>query len=331
MKELWEKLLKYIRKLTPAIKRAFLLPPGVILVLFPATMVLCIIALNNRGLFPAMEYTIYLISAYSLAVLIVGMSDVSKLVMRRFHGSRVWRWAQNNPVASLFISDFRFRGELSLYQGLLMSTLFAVFKGAAAIFYQSQWFAAVAGYYIIFGISRLLLVRSWRKSQKLSGERRRIREERLPAVRLPDVPAECRDSGDGGSAYPGGAHHRVSRLHHLHNRGLHLLYTYALHREHCEVPAAEQPGAVRFQGAEPRRSAHVAVHAPECADFQVWQRRQQFPHDNEQYRRRGGLPDCAVDGCVYADAFQPGIEETNRNVISAFPGISATTVANSRF
>ena len=53
MKELWEKLLKYIRKLTPAIKRAFLLPPGVILVLFPATMVLCIIALNNRGLFPA--------------------------------------------------------------------------------------------------------------------------------------------------------------------------------------------------------------------------------------------------------------------------------------
>ena len=68
MKELWEKLLKYIRKLTPAIKRAFLLPPGVILVLSPATMVLCIIALNNRGLFPAMEYTIYLISAYSLAV-----------------------------------------------------------------------------------------------------------------------------------------------------------------------------------------------------------------------------------------------------------------------
>ena len=173
MKELWEKLLKYIRKLTPAIKRAFLLPPGVILVLFPATMVLCIIALNNRGLFPAMEYTIYLISAYSLAVLIVGMSDVSKLVMRRLHGSR---WAQSNPIASLFISDFRFRGELSLYQGLMMSTLFAVFKGAAAIFYQSQWFAAVAGYYIIFGISRLLLVRSWRKSQKLSGERRRIRE-----------------------------------------------------------------------------------------------------------------------------------------------------------
>lgn len=176
MKELWEKLLKYIRKLTPAIKRAFLLPPGVILVLSPATMVLCIIALNNRGLFPAMEYTIYLISAYSLAVLIIGMSDVSKYVMRRFHGRRVWRWAQSNPIASLFISDFRFRGELSLYQGLMMSTLFAVFKGAAAIFYQSQWFAAVAGYYIIFGISRLLLVRSWRKSQKLSGERRRIRE-----------------------------------------------------------------------------------------------------------------------------------------------------------
>lgn len=176
MKALRDKLLKYARKLLPLIKKAFLLPPGVILILSPATMVLCIIALNNRGVFPALEYTIYLISAYSLAVLIIGMSDVLQLITRRFHGSRVWRWAQSNPIASLFISDFRFRGELSLYQGLLMSTLFAVFKGAAAIFYQSQWFAAVAAYYIIFGISRLLLVRNWRRSRKLTGEERRMCE-----------------------------------------------------------------------------------------------------------------------------------------------------------
>lgn len=167
---------KRIWKLLSTVKKAFLLPPGVILVISPATMVLCIIALNNKGMFPALEYTIYLVSAYALAALIIGMGSVTDYVMRIFHGSRVWRWAQRNPIASLFISDFRFRGELSLYQGLLISTLFAVFKGAAAVFYQSQWFAAVAAYYIIFGISRLLLVRSWRQSQKLTGTERRTRE-----------------------------------------------------------------------------------------------------------------------------------------------------------
>ena len=150
MKRLREKLNEICRKLLPLLRRMFVLPPGVILVLFPATMVMCIIALNNRGMFPSLEYLVYLVSAYALAVLIIGLGDISHYFARKMHGSRIWRWANRNPIASLFISDFRFRGELSLYQGLLMSTLFAVFKGAAAIFYQSPWFAAVAGYYVIF-------------------------------------------------------------------------------------------------------------------------------------------------------------------------------------
>lgn len=165
-----------IRKLLPALKKAFVLPPGATLILFPATMVLCIIALNNRGVFPVLEYVVYAVSAYALAVLIISMGDVSRFIMRRVQGSKVWRWAKENPITCLFISDFRFRGELSLYQGLFVSTMFAVFKGAAAIFYRSAWFAAVAGYYVIFGVSRLLLVRSWRKAEKSKGRNRRRQE-----------------------------------------------------------------------------------------------------------------------------------------------------------
>lgn len=172
------KFRKFVHKIIPALKRAFTLPPGVILILTPSTMVLCIIALNNRGLFPALEYIIYAVSAYALAALIIGLGDVSRYVMRMLHGSRIWRWARSNAIANLFISDFRFRGELSLYQGLLMSTLFAVFKGAAAVFYQSPWFAAVAGYYVTFGAARLMLVRSWRKAEKLDGNARQRRELR---------------------------------------------------------------------------------------------------------------------------------------------------------
>lgn len=71
---------EFLRRAVPAVKRAFTLPPGVILILTPTTMVLCIIALNNRGLFPALEYIIYAVSAYALAALIIGLGDVSRYV-----------------------------------------------------------------------------------------------------------------------------------------------------------------------------------------------------------------------------------------------------------
>ena len=81
---------------------------------------------------------IYLASAYALAVLVAGLGSITEAVARLLHGSRVYRWAQSNTIARLFISDFRFRGELSLYQGLAVSTLFAVFKGVTAVLYARR-------------------------------------------------------------------------------------------------------------------------------------------------------------------------------------------------
>lgn len=178
-----ERLLKFLHKLwnraQPGLKRAFLLPPKVIAVLVPTTMVLCIAALNTQGKHPVLEMLIYLASAYALAVLVAGLGSITEAAARLLHGSRVYRWTQSNTIARLFISDFRFRGELSLYQGLAVSTLFAVFKGVTAVLYRSAWLGAVAVYYISFGVTRLLLVRSWRASQKLESEDgRRARELR---------------------------------------------------------------------------------------------------------------------------------------------------------
>lgn len=170
------------KRALPVLNRAFVLPPLAILVLFPASMVLCIIALNSQGICPPLEYLAYLVSAYALAVFIIGLGSISEAAARLVHGSRIYRWVQKYPIAQLFISDRRFRGELSLYQGLLVSTLFAVFKGAAALFYRSVWFAAVAGYYITFGISRLLLVRNYRRSERL-GDAADRRQSELRAYR----------------------------------------------------------------------------------------------------------------------------------------------------
>lgn len=121
-----ERLLKFLHKLwnraQPGLKRAFLLPPKVIAVLVPTTMVLCIAALNTQGKHPVLEMLIYLASAYALAVLVAGLGSITEAAAR---------------------------------------------------------LGAVAVYYISFGVTRLLLVRSWRASQKLESEDgRRARELR---------------------------------------------------------------------------------------------------------------------------------------------------------
>lgn len=156
-----ERLLKFLHKLwnraQPGLKRAFLLPPKVIAVLVPTTMVLCIAALNTQGKHPVLEMLIYLASAYALAVLVAGLGSITEAAARLLHGSRVYRWAQSNTIARLFISDFRFRGELSLYQGLAVSTLFAVFKGVTAVLYRSAWLGAVAVHSGMMGMAVQLI------------------------------------------------------------------------------------------------------------------------------------------------------------------------------
>ena len=76
-----ERLLKFLHKLwnraQPGLKRAFLLPPKVIAVLVPTTMVLCIAALNTQGKHPVLEMLIYLASAYALAVLVAGLGSIT--------------------------------------------------------------------------------------------------------------------------------------------------------------------------------------------------------------------------------------------------------------
>lgn len=258
-----ERLLKFLHKLwnraQPGLKRAFLLPPKVIAVLVPTTMVLCIAALNTQGKHPVLEMLIYLASAYALAVLVAGLGSITEAAARLLHGSRVYRWAQSNTIARLFISDFRFRGELSLYQGLAVSTLFAVFKGVTAVLYRSAWLGAVAVYYISFGVNQAAACPELARLSE-AGERGRPPRpgaSRKQAVRLSHAGGAFRNDGNGGSAYYRGAYHRLPRLGNLHYGGVLVLPTDPFDRESGEVPAAEQPGAFRFKGAEFRGGADV--------------------------------------------------------------------------
>lgn len=112
-----ERLLKFLHKLwnraQPGLKRAFLLPPKVIAVLVPTTMVLCIAALNTQGKHPVLEMLIYLASAYALAVLVAGLGSITEAAARLLHGSgstdgrRAIRLPGCSSATSGFAGSFR--------------------------------------------------------------------------------------------------------------------------------------------------------------------------------------------------------------------------------
>ena len=105
-----ERLLKFLHKLwnraQPGLKRAFLLPPKVIAVLVPTTMVLCIAALNTQGKHPVLEMLIYLASAYALAVLVAGLGSITEAAGST-DGRRATRLPGCSSATSGFAGSFR--------------------------------------------------------------------------------------------------------------------------------------------------------------------------------------------------------------------------------
>lgn len=113
-----------------------------------------------------LAYCSYVVSAYTLTVLVL---DVLKIVRK---GKGI---LNGNKFAARYMEDLEFRAKVSLYSGLFFNLSYAVFKFTVGIIYQSIWFGAVAGYYIILSFIRFMLLRSVRtfSGQEWSAERRR--------------------------------------------------------------------------------------------------------------------------------------------------------------
>lgn len=117
---------------------------------------------------PAVTYISYGISAYALIVLIVAATD---------GGRKMSFIIRQNPLISRYLNDARLRARISLYQGLFINSLFAVFHVLASWIYTSLWFAAVASYHIILSVMRFLLLRSEQMKSKLETDKEKIAHE----------------------------------------------------------------------------------------------------------------------------------------------------------
>lgn len=98
----------------------------------------------------APAYPIYAASAYALAVWVAA----AYTGMQRLRSSAL----AQKLAASRYRTDRRFRGGISLYQGMIACVLYGVFRAVTGIYYASVWFGSMAVYYLALGGLRAALV-----------------------------------------------------------------------------------------------------------------------------------------------------------------------------
>lgn len=94
-------------------------------------------------------YIIYVLSCYVLIIVCVRIPGIVKWWKKELH---------ENKYTYRYLTDKDLRMTISMYNGLLIAFVFAVFKIVLGFKYDSSWFFAMAGYNVILSFMRFLLV-----------------------------------------------------------------------------------------------------------------------------------------------------------------------------
>lgn len=98
-------------------------------------------------------YIIYPVSAYTLAIVVF-------FFVRFFTREKenISAKINSNKMANKLIHDLAFRVRVSLYNSLVINTLYAVANFVAGVIYKSVWLGAVSVFYIVLSVLRYLLL-----------------------------------------------------------------------------------------------------------------------------------------------------------------------------
>ena len=102
-------------------------------------------------------YVVYAISAYCLVILVIHIPKLFKRIK-----STARHKISNTKFGGKYLNDLAFRGNISIYQGMLVNFFYVIFRIAVGILHASVWFIAMAVYYLILGGIRLFLVHGYR-------------------------------------------------------------------------------------------------------------------------------------------------------------------------
>lgn len=125
--------------------------------IFPLTLaasaLLTYVFINRLESSP-IAYVSYVLSAYALVVVSCRAPELIKRCKNALYSNRHSR---------RYLTETELRARISLYSGLCIHLIYAVFKLASGIYYNSVWLGAEAFYHIILSTTQFLLVRNERK------------------------------------------------------------------------------------------------------------------------------------------------------------------------
>lgn len=135
----------------------------------PAAFAALILIFASEQTESALAYPVYLMSAYSLAVLIAALPVLAKRIRQHkanlLNRSKLMQKIASSAFGNQYLHDPAFRGSVSIYQGMIVNFLYVLFRIAAGIRYASVWFISMAVYYMVLGGLRAYLISSYRRRE----------------------------------------------------------------------------------------------------------------------------------------------------------------------
>ena len=146
------------------IGKKLLYPPRwVLLCLAPlsfAAVLLVLVSQNTRG---ALAYGSYALSAYALTACIAAVPGAVRRMRKAVQANAAVQRAYHSPLGEKYRGDLAFRGNVSLYRGMMVNFCYVIFRLVAGIRYASVWFISMAAYYLVLGLLRAHLAFCYRR------------------------------------------------------------------------------------------------------------------------------------------------------------------------
>lgn len=150
----------------------------ILILMIVSTVALVYIFVNGLETNPV-SYVSYLISFYTLIVLIIYLCMV---LPKQYRGIR--QKVYDNPWGKRYMTDAAFRTHVSLYLSLGINLLYVGMNVISGMIYQTRWFGILAGYYLILAVMRFLLLKYARKNEIGSNRLEELKRARACAIIL---------------------------------------------------------------------------------------------------------------------------------------------------
>ncbi len=161
-----EKLLKYYNTY-------LVVPIPLVILLSFVSFPLVVYSLISQDTNFYFDIICYVLSAYSLTILLIRLPYIIKRTKEVFKGDEVFIIVATRNILYKFgfirkyLTDIEFRALVALCCGLVINLSYAFFRGYNGIIQRSVWTFAIGVYYSIFGLTRFTLIRRFYKSKKM--------------------------------------------------------------------------------------------------------------------------------------------------------------------